>query len=271
MKDNLNLQELSEMYQEATAIGNPSPPAIKQAIGVFPRPHSRIRVRMAYAFAGASAFLFWLLAYCVSLSADTDPGTPLYPVKRGFEALQTALAVNQPARFQLHLTLADKRIREAQQATGNPSAQKVALEGFKEQVAQLRKIASATDGRAIDHRASMLVEALVDNVEDLTEIAEDAPVQEQAQIAQTVEQTQESLVAVRIIAAKPALMRTLTRQWGDECDPDDLLSGEMADDDDLVSFDDTDTDCDSSRYHNDGGRPEHNVSNLNDFGTVGLD
>lgn len=205
---------------------------------------------MGYAFAGASAFLFWLLAYCLSLSSDADPGTPLYPVKRGFEALQTTLAVNQPARFKLHLTLAEKRIREAHQVTGNPLAQKVALEGFKEQVAQLREIANATDGRVVDQRASILVEALIDDIEDLAEIAEDAPIREQAQIAQTAEQTQESLDAVRLIAAKPAMIQTLTRRWGDDCDPDDLVSDELTGDDDHGLDDDTDADCDLSRHHN---------------------
>lgn len=232
MKDEFDLKELSEIYKEAMEVENPSPPAVQRALDIVPRNLFSKTFFIGFALAGAGAFVLSVLCV-VSMSQDANPNSWLYPIKRNYEAVQIAFAPSQLAKLELHLDFAEERIREVEQVRGDASAQLLALEGYKVELAKVSEIVSVPYDEAI-HNASVQVEAeLADNVEELEEMAANASSQSQAKIAQALA-SQKTVELIEEYATRQVLTTHLISSYAQNKDQD---SNECAEDEDEIEFD----------------------------------
>lgn len=233
MKDEFNLKELSEIYKEAMEVENPSPPAVQRAIDIISRDpfHGTFFMGLVLAGAGACILILWCAVY---LSQDANPKTWLYPIKRNYEAVQIALAPSQLAKLELHLDFAEERIREVEQVRGDTTAQLLALEGYKIELAKVNEIVSVPYDETI-HNAFAQVEAeLADNVEELEEMAAKASPRSQAKIAQVIA-SQTTVELIEEYAARQVFAAHLISNHAKNSEDQD--SNECVEDEDEMEFD----------------------------------
>lgn len=102
-----------------------------------------------------SPILRWAVAACVVLivmagaapvTLASVPGDILYPVKQSVEGLETRLAVTSEARAFLHLTHAERRLRELETLIGRDEVNEPLVDAALSHLARAAQFARAGDG-----------------------------------------------------------------------------------------------------------------------------
>lgn len=234
------LEELCALAQHLRSVPAPAPrPAFKAALRArlqAAEPPARtgwglgwLWPRAAFAAGVALLLLAFLFGGVGVASAHALPGEPLYPVKRGLEQAQLALAPHEEARAGLRLGFAQERLRELQelQNRGTPALEQ-ALAGLEEATA------AATEHLERSERPAALGERLAELTERqqavLERVAEQVPetAREALERARTAsqrghERAQEVLGAARGPAEAPG--RAEGKPEGPEREPKDPQPG----------------------------------------------
>lgn len=99
-----------------------------------PSPRRIITLRWATA---AIALILVILSALGWASASALPDSPLYPIKRVREAVQWQLAVSQPDRARLALSLADLHFSEAETLVAKGASPELSMQALKDSLAYL--------------------------------------------------------------------------------------------------------------------------------------
>lgn len=157
---------------------------------------------------GTVAALLVLVAGAHTIS-ESLPGSSLYPLKRGGEALQLELASDPAVKARIHIALADQRLMEtaALLRQGRSDLASQTAEEYDNEVEAVLEIFQTEPREVSLQLLQQIVERLADQQDALRQLERELPVANQAMVQRNLVRNRSALSQIESVAAAVVLLR----------------------------------------------------------------